>query len=432
MSHVLTIVLAGGKGERLQPLTDQRAKPAVPFGGIYRIIDFTLSNCIHSGLRQIMVLTQYKSQSLARHLRRAWGGFNRDWGEFLEVVPPQQRLDERWYEGTADAVYQNIYAIEQTEAENVLILSGDHIYTMDYRHLLAAHQRSGAPATVACVPVPLDEGSGFGVMGIDDDLRVVEFQEKPANPFPMPDDPERCLASMGVYVFRTEFLLEQLTDDGDPNSRRDFGRNVLPRMIDQRLAHAYPFRDPATGECAYWRDVGTVDAYYQASRDLLDTEPAIKLRDPSWRIHSHVESTVPAFIDVHGRGAGVHRSIVGPGTQVIDAGIAGSILSADVTVQNEADIVDSILFDGVKVGRGASLRRVIVDKRVEIPAGAKIGFDPEQDRNRGFQVTESGIVVVPKGYSFARERRVTQVRRDEAHAAPSRGEAATAMAPFVP
>lgn len=403
MLRVLTIVLAGGKGERLQPLTAERAKPAVPFGGAFRIIDFTLSNCIHSGLRQILVLTQYKSQSLDRHLRLAWSGFKRAWGEYLEIVPPQQRVDERWYEGTADAVYQNAYAIEQTNADDVLILSGDHIYAMDYRRLLAAHRASKAPATVACVPVPLAEGASFGVMGIDRDQLVVEFQEKPVAPFPLPDAPQHCLASMGVYVFRREFLLEQLlNDEVDADGRRDFGRNILPRIIQRRQVRAYPFRDPDSGEIGYWRDVGTVESYYQASRDLLSPRPPIDLRSRSWQIHSHVASTAPALIDFTAPDRyNVRQSMIGAGTVITDACVSGSILSSDITIRADAEIADSILFDGVTVGRGARLYRTIVDKHVTIAPGVSIGFDPEWDRERGFQVTESGVVVVPKGYKFS-------------------------------
>lgn len=412
MSRVLTIVLAGGKGERLQPLTEHRAKPAVPFGGIYRIIDFTLSNCFHSGLRQIMVLTQYKSQSLARHLRLAWGGDRRNRGEYIEIVPPQQRIDDRWYGGTADAVYHNVHAIEQSEADDVLVLSGDHVYAMDYRPLLEAHQRSEAATTVACAPVPLAEGSSFGVMGIDRDDLIVEFQEKPARPFPMPDDPQRCLASMGVYVFRKSFLLDHLIrNGGDINPRLDFGRHLLPRIIERRQARAYPFRDQATGRNAYWRDVGTVDAYYQSSRDLLKADSPIKLRDRSWPIHSHADSTRPTFLDFSDSGSrNVRHSLLGPGNLITDAFISGSILSSDVQVRDEAEVVDSILFDGVIVGPRACLRNTIVDKNVEIPQAAKIGFDGDWDRAHGFHVTASGITVVPKGFVFPRGRYADRIR----------------------
>ena len=436
MCSVLTMLLAGGKGERLQPLTNQRAKPAVPFGGIYRIIDFTLSNCIHSGLRQIMVLTQYKSQSLQRHLRQAWGGFNREWGEFLDVVPPQQRVDDRWYEGTADAVYQNIYAIEQTDAEYVLILSGDHIYTMDYRELLKDHLARDADVTVACVPVPIEEGSAVGVMGIDERNLIVEFQEKPAQPMPMPHDASQCLASMGVYLFRTRYLLEQLLKDGGASrSRPDFGHNILPEIIARREANAFPFRKP-TGEPQYWRDVGTLDAYYDASRDLLSPSPPIQMRNRSWRIHTQVTTEVPAFLDFSDtRDRGVHCSIIGPGCLVTDAQVSGSILSSEVEVKPGAEVIDSILFDDVTVGHHVCLRNTIVDKHIAIPDGTKIGFDLEEDRERGLTVTESGIVVVPKRYSFTDRFRAPQLRLDEPHpvsASEDLPTTAPVQMPYIP
>lgn len=407
MAKVLTIILAGGRGERLHPLTETRAKPAVPFGGVYRIIDFTLSNCLHSGLRQILVLTQYKSQSLSRHLRHAWSGFHHAWEGFLEVVPPQQRVDDRWYEGTADAVYHNRDVLEHSQADDVLILSGDHVYAMDYRPLLEAHRRGGSPVTVACVPVPLAEGSAFGVMQIDARLSILAFQEKPASPQSLPDDPQRCLASMGVYVFKRRYLLDLLAKDGGTaNPRLDFGRHVLPQAIGSGEVRAYPFLDPQTGLPGYWRDVGTVDAYFQASRELLAAHPPILPQDRAWRVHGHVTSTAPSIVDCREGGGGfVDRSLLGPGSLVRDAYVANSIVSADVEVLEDAEISEAILFEGVSVGAGVRLRRTIVDKGVAIPRGTKVGFDAAWDRARGLHVTDAGVTVVPKGYVFGRERR---------------------------
>ena len=407
MPQILTIVLAGGKGERLQPLTNDRAKPAVPFAGVYRIIDFTLSNCVNSGLRQILVMTQYKSQSLDRHLRLAWNGFHREWGEFLEVVPPQQRVDQRWYEGTADAVYQNLYALERSGAEHVLILSGDHIYKMDYRELLQDHIDSRAEATIACVPVPLNEGSAFGIMRVDNDGNVLEFQEKPARPDHMPGDPRHCLASMGVYVFRTKFLLEQLCHDGaDPGSRHDFGHSIVPNIIGRHRVRAFPFRDSVTGNRAYWRDVGTLDAYYEANMELLSEFRSMDLYDDSWRIHTYVQPAAPSLV---GCGSQVHFPpscrvrdvLISPGAIITSATVRRSILSPHVCVESNSEVTDSILLDGVKVGENCRVRRAIIDKWVEIPAGTSIGVNHRDDWERGFTVTNSGLVVVPKDYSFA-------------------------------
>lgn len=409
MTQILTIVLAGGKGERLQPLTNDRAKPAVPFAGVYRIIDFTLSNCVNSGLRQILVMTQYKSQSLDRHLRLAWNGFHREWGEFLEIVPPQHRVDQRWYEGTADAVYQNLYALERTKAEHVLILSGDHIYRMDYRRLLQDHIEHRTDATIACVPVPLRDGPSFGIMRVDDDCNVLEFQEKPVRPDPLPGDPRHCLASMGVYVFRTKFLLEQLCRDGaDVRSRHDFGHSIVPSIIGRHRVRAFPFRDPKAGDRAYWRDVGTIDAYYDANMELLSEFRSLELHDRTWPIHTYVPPAPPASVDVTGRirfspSCHVRDVMMSPGAIITSANVRRAILSPHVVIEREAEVTDSILLDGVQVGEGCRLRRAIIDKGVEIPDGTSIGVNHRDDWTRGFTVTESGIVVVPKDYSFSTE-----------------------------
>lgn len=405
----MTLILAGGKGERLYPLTEHRAKPAVPFGGSYRIIDFALTNCIHSQLRQILVLTQYKSQSLQLHLKHAWGGFNRHWGEFLEIVPPQQRRGDRWYQGTADAVFQNSHEIEGFRPDHVLILAADHVYQMDYGPLIEAHIAQEADATVACLPVPLAEGSGFGIMHIDQDCNVVEFQEKPERPEPMPDDPNRCLASMGIYVFRSSVLLSQLERDAaDPRSRHDFGKNIIPGLLRTGRVKAYPFGGLREGEVGYWRDVGTLDAYYRASMDLLSDRPLLRLHDPHWAISTSMPPGPPPLIALRAGSGHVSpspaRNLFGAGAIVEDAEVQHSVLSPFVRVERDAEVVDSLIFDRVIVGPGACLRNVIVDKDVLIPEGTKIGFDPEWDRARGLTVTEDGVAVVPKGYRFQESR----------------------------
>lgn len=404
MHNVLALVLAGGKGSRLEPLTRDRAKPAVPFGSGYRIIDFTLSNCINSGLRRMLVLTQYKAASLDRHINLGWRFLCRELNEFIDVLPPQQRLDENWYQGTADAVYQNIYTIEKIGAEYTLILSGDHIYKMDYAELVRDHIEAGADATVACIPVPLHEGSDFGIMHIDPDHNVLSFDEKPAEPECIPGDPKNCLASMGVYVFRTDFLFEQLCQDATvADSRHDFGHNIIPNMIGTRKVRAYPFRDKNTGERCYWRDVGTLDAYYEANMDLVHVDPQLNLYDRSWEIRTyHPPLPPPKFVfndteESEPRVGTALDSIVGLGSIVSGGHVEGSVLSPDVRVNSWAHVEDSILFEGVDIGRHAKVRKAIIDKNVHIPAGMKIGYDPEQDKARGFTISEGGVTVIPLG-----------------------------------
>ena len=406
MNDVLAIILAGGKGSRLEPLTRDRAKPAVPFGGVYRIIDFALSNCVNSGIRKVHVLTQYKAASLDRHVRQAWSFLSRDLGEFVDIYPPQQRIDERWYQGTADAVYQNIYSIEQERPRVVVILSGDHIYKMNYADLVRAHDASGAKLTIGCLPVPLSEGRAFGVMGVDESMRVVRFDEKPDEPACIPGDPGRCLASMGIYVFDADFLFERLCEDATvPGSKRDFGHDVIPSVIDSHHVAAYPFRDD-TGEQAYWRDVGTIDSFYEANMDLVTAYPQLNLYEPGWPIRGHQPIFPPAKF-VHGETDGdqprVGRAVdstAADGAVVSGGLVRGSILSHGVRVNSWAEVEDSILFEGVEVGRYCRLRRAIVDKRVSIPERTDVGFDAEADRSRGFTVTESGITVIGKDATF--------------------------------
>jgi len=402
--RVLVLLLAGGKGSRLEPLTRDRAKPAVPFGGVYRIIDFTLSNCINSGLRRIIVLTQYKSASLDRHLARGWSFLSHELGEFIEVLPPQQRIDEHWYKGTADAVYQNIYSIEQEDPQYVVILAGDHIYKMNYARMIEAHIEAGADATVGCIPVNLDEArNNFGVLQIDRDRRVTGFQEKPADPIPMPDDPERCLASMGIYVFNTRVMYDVLFKDaGRPDSTHDFGKDVIPSMVDEgRRVFAYLFVDENRKEAMYWRDVGTLDAYYKANMDLVAVDPILNLYDQEWPIRTYQpQLPPPKFVFAEDRPGGRRGialdSIVSQGCIISGGRVQHSILSPLVRIHSYAEVEDSILFEGVSVGRYAQVRRAIIDKDVQIPPGFQIGVDLERDRQRGFLVTAEGVVVIPK------------------------------------
>ncbi len=406
MRGVLTVILAGGRGTRLEPLTRDRAKPAVPFGGLYRIIDFTLSNCINSGLRQILVATQFKSRSLDRHIRAGWGFLNRELGEFIEVLPPQQRIDETWYKGTADAVYQNIYSIEREDAEYTLILAGDHIYKMNYRPMIEAHIQRKADVTIACIPVPLSEVRHFGIMQVADNDRVVTFVEKPPSAEPMPGDPQHALASMGIYVFNTRLMFELLCEDAArPDSQHDFGRDIIPQMIEagQRV-FAYRFRDENRKEVPYWRDVGTLDAYYQANMDLIAVDPILNLYDMSWPIRTYQPQLPPPKFVFNGVGpAGQARrgealdSIVCSGCIVSGGHVRHSILSPRVRINSYAMVEDSILLDGVDVGRYSRIRRAIIDKDVKIPPYTVIGYDLEFDRRRGFTVTAGGVVVVPKG-----------------------------------
>jgi glucose-1-phosphate adenylyltransferase len=404
MKDVLTLILAGGKGTRLEPLTQDRSKPAVPFGGAYRIIDFPLSNCINSGLRRILVLTQYKAASLDRHIDVGWKFLYRELNEFIDVVPPQQRIDENWYLGTADAVYQNIYMIEKHQPKYVLILSGDHIYKMDYRKLIEAHLKTKAAATLACIPMELEYSREFGVIQVDADWRVQRFVEKPAKTDPMPDDPMRFLASMGVYVFDARFLYELLCSDANkPESAHDFGKNIIPSIIKDHRVMAYPFRDPETGQTLYWRDVGTIEAFYEANLDMVAVKPELNLYDQSWPLHTYIPPYPPAktvFTTTDGperRVGEVLGSAVCSGSIISGGRVRNSLLAYNVRVNSWAEVDDSLLFDDVQIGRHAKVRRAIIDKYAVIPEGGRVGFDPAEDIANGYTVTESGIVVVPKG-----------------------------------
>jgi glucose-1-phosphate adenylyltransferase len=404
VKDVLTLILAGGKGTRLEPLTRDRAKPAVPFGGLYRIIDFTLSNCINSNLRRVLVLTQYKARSLDRHVAAGWSFLSRQLDEYVEVLPPQQRIDEHWYKGTADAIYQNIYSIEKADPKFVLILAGDHIYKMDYGDMIAAHLERQADLTIGCIPVPLREGSHFGIMHVDDQDRVVRFQEKPREPPPLPDNPNLCLASMGIYVFNARLMYELLCQDAaHPDSQHDFGKNIIPPMLGTYRVCAFRFRDKNRKSVPYWRDVGTLDAYYQANMDLIEIDPVLNLYDKEWPIRTYQPQLPPpkfVFSDEgprgHARRGEAHDSMVCQGCVVSGGHVRKSILAPNVRVNSYALVESSILFDGVDIGRHCRIRRAIIDKEVMIPPHTVIGHDLDHDRRRGFVVTEQGVVVIAK------------------------------------
>lgn len=408
MNDVLAVILAGGKGSRLEPLTRDRAKPAVPFGGGYRIVDFVLSNCLNSGLRKTLLLTQYKAGSLDRHVNCGWRSFFcRELGEYIDIVPPQQRVDEQWYQGTADAVYQNIYSIERENPDKVLILAGDHIYKMNYRKMIEYHDSMNADLTIAALNVDRESARSFGVMEIDDTWQVTGFEEKPDRPRTIPGQADSCLASMGIYVFSARFLYEQLLKDANSkSSARDFGKNIIPSVIDSHKVVAFPFADQNRKQQAYWRDVGTIDSYYQANMDLVTVEPQLNMYDEAWPIRTHQGNyPPPKFVfgggDI-GRVGMATDSIVCPGSIISGGHVERSVIGPRVRVNSFANVQDSILFEGVDVGRYSQVRRAIIDKGVRIPAGIQIGFDPEEDRRRGLQVSDSGIVVIGKGMPVAK------------------------------
>jgi glucose-1-phosphate adenylyltransferase len=403
MKTVLAMVLAGGKGERLLPLTRDRAKPAVPFGGVYRIIDFTLSNCVNSNMRRVILLTQYKSLSLDRHVREGWSLLSRWLNEYIDQLPPQHRLgEEEWYRGTADAILQNVYSIEQENPEYVLILAGDHIYKMNYAHMVNFHRRKRADLTIAAVPVGKGEGQNFGIMAVDADNRLVNFEEKPRQPETIPGDPTHSLASMGIYVFSREVLLERLyADSRDPSSSHDFGRDIVPQMFQGHRVYAYHFVDENRKEALYWRDVGTLDSYWRANMDLVAVDPIFNLYDRNWPIRTFQPQYPPAkFVfadDGHGARRGeAHDSIVAQGCIISGGRLLRCVVSPDVFIHSYAHLEDSVLFEGVDVGRHCRIRRAIVDKDVTIPPNTIIGYDLERDRER-FHVTENGVVVISKG-----------------------------------
>ncbi len=392
----LALILAGGRGSRLGPMTLWRAKPAVSFGGKFRIIDFPLSNCVNSGIRRIGVLTQYKAHSLIRHIQRGWGWARGEFGEFVELLPAQQRIEAAWYAGTADAVYQNLDIIRSHNPSYVLILAGDHIYKMDYGPMLARHVEMGADLTIGAVEVPLKDAHAFGVLETDESGWVLGFQEKPDNPKPSCPGGKFVRASMGIYVFNTEFLYKQLIDDADcPESAHDFGRNIIPGSLEEHRVAAYPFQDLRTHQQAYWRDVGTVDAYWRANMELVGVTPELNLYDPDWPIWTYQEQVPPAkfvFDDDDRRGMAVD-SMVSGGCLISGAMVRRSLLFSGVVVHSYSEVVDSLVLPNADIGRNCRLHRAVIDKDCRLPAGTIIGEDPEEDARR-FYVTDDGVVLV--------------------------------------
>jgi glucose-1-phosphate adenylyltransferase len=395
-SGTLAVIMAGGRGERLGGLTAHRCKPATPFGGKFRIIDFVLSNCVNSGIRQISVLTQYKAQSLIQHVQRGWGFLRGEFGEFVEVVPAQQQIAGHWYLGTADAVYQNLELILSHRPKHVLVLAGDHIYKMDYGPMIAYHVEKGADITVGVVEVPVAEARAFGVMTTTEWNRVTKFSEKPAQPDPMPGRTDVALASMGIYVFNTRLLEKLLLEDAaDPGSAHDFGKNIIPASIDARQVFAYPFQDVKTRAQNYWRDVGTIDAFYEANLELVHVNPELNIYDEEWPIWTYQVQQPPAkFVldDVDRRGHAINSMLAG-GCIVSGAEIRSSLLFSNVRVDERAHVERSVILPHVKIGRGSIVRRAIIDEGCELPPDSRIGVDPELDRRR-FHVTEKGVVLV--------------------------------------
>lgn len=396
----LVCILAGGQGERLYPLTRDRSKPAVPFGGIYRIIDFPLSNCINSNLKKIIVLTQYKSLSLDRHIKSGWNLFARELEGFIDVVPPQQRIDSNWYRGTADAIFQNIYIVEKEKPELVIILSGDHVYKMDYQKLIAFHLEKDADLTMAAIETPLSEAGRFGVLEVDDNHRLIGFQEKPDNPRAVPGKGDAAFISMGVYIFKTEKLVKYLSQNHKMEGTSDFGKDVIPRLYSSEKFYAYDYMQHQQDEY-YWRDIGTIKSFFDAHIDLISVTPELNLYDQEWPIRTYMEQWPPAkmvFDDNDRRGYAVD-SIISNGAIVSGSMIRRSVISPGVKVNSYAEVEDSIIMHGVSIGRDSKLRRVIIDKYVDIPPGTVIGFDKEADARR-FTVSDDGIVVIPKNSFF--------------------------------
>jgi glucose-1-phosphate adenylyltransferase len=398
LDEAMVIVLAGGAGERLYPLTQERAKPAVFFGGPYRIIDFVLSNCINSGLRRIFIATQYKSLSLNRHIRMGWNIVSEELGEFIEILPPQKRVGENWYLGTADAVYQNLYSIVREHPRYVIVLAGDHVYKMDYARMLRFHQERQAAVTIATIEVGVEESRRFGIVQVDERDRVVGFQEKPEHPATSAGSPDLALASMGIYVFDADVLIRALETDAGRNTAHDFGRDIIPALLAEVPTLSYRFYDENKKAAKYWRDIGTLDAYYEANMDLVQVNPEFNLYDPEWPLRTYQPQAPPAkfvFAEQGRRCGQALDSIISPGCIVSGSRILGSVLCPNVRVHSFCDIEQSILMPGVRVGRHARLRRAIVDRDVYIPRGALIGFNPDEDRRR-HTVTELGIVVVTR------------------------------------
>jgi glucose-1-phosphate adenylyltransferase len=405
MRNAIGVLLAGGQGERLWPLTRDRAKPAVPFGGVYRIIDITLSNCLNSDLRRVFVLTQYKALSLNRHVRRGWSSLL-GYGEFIEVLPPQMRVSQHWYQGTADAVYQNIYSIGSEQSSYVFILSGDHIYKMDYQKMLDQHVHSGADVTVGVIEEdPAAAARQFGIIETDENWRIVGFEEKPVNPKRSKIHPDKTNASMGIYVFNTQLLVPILIADAeDPNSSHDFGRDILPRIIEKHRVFAYNFVDENKKETSYWRDVGTLDAYHEANMDLVSVSPVFNLYDEGWPLHSWQQQYPPAkFVFADPQRSGVALDSIVAGGSIVSGGrVFRSVVGYDVRVNSYCEVEESIIFNHVNIGRRCRIRRAIIDRHVTIPEGTKIGYDRDADRAR-YHVSDGGVVVVARPESMIEE-----------------------------
>ena len=394
---VIAMILAGGQGQRLYPLTRDRAKPAVPFGGVYRIIDFTLSNCLNSGIRRVFVLTQYKSSSLDYHIHFGWNILSPELGEFIRTIPPQQRITSSWYLGTSDAIYQNIYTLELEKPDLVLILSGDHVYKMNYRSMIDFHLEHDSDVTIACIPVPREAATELGVAVVDDESRIVEFQEKPPEPTPLPGDPTRCLASMGVYLFNTRTLVREIVNDAKSDSAHDFGKNIIPRMIRSHRVFAHDFDDMNRKPEKYWRDVGTLDAYWESNMDLVAIEPAFNLYDPDWPIRTYPMHHPPAKA-VFDEGTAVN-SLLAPACIISGARVERCVLGTQVRVERGSRVTDSVIMDETVIGRDCTITRAIIDKRVRVPDGTTIGVYPEGDAER-YVVTDQGVVVVPREMHF--------------------------------
>lgn len=392
----MAMIMAGGRGTRLGALTETRAKPATPFGGKFRIIDFPLSNCVNSGIRQVFVLTQYKAHSLIQHIQRGWGYLRGEFGEFIQIIPAQQQIDENWYKGTADSIYQNLDLIREHSPEHVLILAGDHIYKMDYGPMIAFHTENNADITVGVIQVPLHEATGFGVMSLDAEHRIVRFDEKPVNPQPVPGNPEAAMASMGIYVFDRDFLIKTLEADAtDPESVHDFGKNIIPDCIRHCQVFAYPFHDVKTRAQSYWRDVGTIDAYYRANLELIYVHPELNLYDAQWPIWTYQEQLPPAkfILDDPGRTGRATNSMVSGGCIISGASVRQSLLFSSVKVNEGTELLRAVVLPDVRIGKKCRISGAIIDKRCQIPDHTVIGEDHADDAKR-FTVTEEGIVLV--------------------------------------
>ncbi len=405
LNDLLAVVLAGGEGKRLSPLTRDRAKPAVPFAGQYRIIDFTLSNCLNSHIRKIIVLTQYKSRSASRHLAAGWSIFNPELGEFIYEIPPQMRVGEKWYQGTADAIYQNLYSIEVIKPKYIIVLAGDHIYKMDYGKMLAFHKANDAALTISAITVDRTDATGLGILEVDEKQQVIGFQEKPENPKAIPGQPDKAYASMGIYIFDFEMMKKLLeADAADPDSSHDFGNDIIPALYPKERVFAYPFgTKEKTRDASYWRDVGTIDAYWEANISLAGVDPDFNLYDNDWPLRTYQSQMPPAkFVFANVREKRVGRaldSLVCNGVIISGGLVERSVLSPGVRINSFSQVHESILMHQVEIGRKARIRKTIIDKGVSIPPGTEIGYDLEKDRRR-FSVSPGGVVVVPKGTTF--------------------------------